>query len=134
MRTFTLGRGANSGYVPAEEVENPVDLPDLLVHVERRVPCWEHVDVVWMIAGGELLDVEHGLAIGTPAVVLADHEEHRRADGVGEIDRVAVTHQFGHVARSATEERAIVRLEERRKVFITGFVVAHGNARDAAEP
>src|SRR5947209_4354170 len=116
-----LGPCANSGYVPAEEIEDLADLSYLLVHVERRVPGREHVQVVRMVAGGKLLDVKHGLSIGTAAVILADHEEHRCTDGVGEIDRVAVAHQFGQVARGTTEECAVVCPEERREVFIAGL-------------
>src|SRR5439155_9901987 len=128
------GRRANSGHVPADEVESLPDLPDSLVDVEGRVPRREDVHVVWVTTGRELLDVQHGLPIGTTAVVLADQEEHRCADAAGEVDRVAVAHQIRSLVRRGAEQRAVVGLEARRVVFVAGLVLAYGNTRNAADP
>src|SRR5207248_10029176 len=61
---------------PVEKVQDPADLADPLVDVERRVPGREHIQLAWMTARCELLDIVHGLAVRTAAVVLADHHEH----------------------------------------------------------
>ena len=77
-------------------------------------PVREDVHLVRVLPRRELVDVEHRLPDGAAAVVLADDEEHGRADFVREVDRVAIAHQFGNILRlAAAEERPIVCLQER---------------------
>ena len=93
------GRRTHARDVAGEEVEDRRDLADALVHVERAVPGLEDVDLVRVVARGELLDVAHRLPVRAAAVVPADDEEHGRRDVVGEVDRVAVAHELGHLLR-----------------------------------
>ena len=52
------------------------------------------------------------------AVVLAGGDQERRRDPVHVLDRRALLHQLRHVGRRAAEQRAVVRLEERRLVGV----------------
>ena len=62
-------------------------------------------------------------------------EEDRRADVVGEVDRVSVTHELRQLGRRlATEERTVVRLEDGRQLLVPGLVVADGDTGDPARP
>ncbi len=126
---------AHARNVAREEGEDRADLPDALVDVERAVPGLEEVHLVRVLASGELVDVRHRLRVRAAAVVAADDEQHRRDDGVGEVDRVAVAHQLRHLLRRLpAEERTVVLLQERGELLVSQLVVADRDTRDAAEP
>ena len=121
--------------MPREEVDGRPDLADALVDVERRVPGLEDVHLVRVAARRELLDVAHRLPVRAAAVVAADDEEHGRTHVVGEVDRVAVAHQLREVLRLlSAEQRAVVRLEERRELLVAVLVVADRHACNPAGP
>ncbi len=78
--------------------------------------------------------VGHRLPVGAAGVVLADQEQHGRLHVVRGVDRVPVGHQLGHLVRSSAQQRAVVRLEQRRHVLVGELVVADRHAGDAAAP
>ena len=127
--------GGNTRHVTGEEVSDHRDLLDALVDVEGAVAGLEDVHLVRMPARLQLLDVPHRLPVGTAAVVPPDDEQNRRAHLVREVDRIAVAHELGDVLRfDATQERAVVRLQERRHVFVRVLVVRDRNPGHTAGP
>ena len=103
--------------------------------VVRTVAGAVGVQLDRMVPGAEALDVRHHVGEGAAAVVLSCQNQHRRADGVGEVDRVALAHEVRKlVGGRAPQQRPVVRLQQRRTVVVAALVVGHRHAGHAAPP
>src|SRR5262249_21459213 len=128
-------RWLDSRDVPGEEREDRADLANALIDVERAVSRLEHVHLVRVLASGELVDVAHRLLVRAAAVVPPDQEHHVCAHVLGEVHRLPAGRALRTLAgRVPAQQRAVVRLEERRELLVAALVVTDGDARDAAPP